>query len=259
MSNSLPCTPENSIFIAVDTKRADYWKAVVFGAEGTPYAHGAFQYDIFFPDSYPNDPPKVNLMTTGGGSIRFNPNLYNCGYVCLSLLGTWGHDWDGKVSTMIQVLISIQAIVMSNEIYFNEPGWTNQMGTEYGENMNNGYKNLVRYANLKYCIVDQLRNPSFGFEDVIRRNFYLKKDMILKDVDEWIQLAKTEPATYCHQNTFDSQLQPKGAYLKFMEDLKKELIEEFAKLDSPYADISQKSITKEEEKTGEETKETALA
>ena len=42
----------------------------------------------------------------------------------------------------------------SNEIYFNEPGWTNQMGTEYGENMNNGYKNLVRYANLKYCIVD---------------------------------------------------------------------------------------------------------
>ena len=67
MSNSLPCAPENSIFIAVDTKRADYWKAVIFGAEGTPYAHGAFQYDIFFPDSYPNDPPKVNLMTTGGG------------------------------------------------------------------------------------------------------------------------------------------------------------------------------------------------
>ena len=93
---------------------------------------------------------------------------------------------------------------MSNEIYFNEPGWTSQMGTEYGENMNNGYKNLVRYANLKYCIIDQLRNPSFGFEDVIRRNFYLKKEMILRDVDEWIQLAKNEPATYCHQNSFDS-------------------------------------------------------
>jgi ubiquitin-protein ligase len=67
MNNSLPCAPENSIFISVDTKRADYWKAIIFGAEGTPYAHGAFQYDIFFPDSYPNDPPKVNLMTTGGG------------------------------------------------------------------------------------------------------------------------------------------------------------------------------------------------
>ena len=67
--------------------------------------------------------------------------------------------------------------------------------------------------------------------------FYLKKDIILRDVDEWIQLAKTEPATYCNQNTFDQQLKQKGAYLKFMEGLRKELVEEFAKLDSPYTDI----------------------
>lgn len=31
---------------------------------------------------------KVNLQTTGNGTVRFNPNLYNCGKVCLSLLGT---------------------------------------------------------------------------------------------------------------------------------------------------------------------------
>ena len=30
---------------------------------------------------------QVNFQTTGGGSVRFNPNLYNCGKVCLSLLG----------------------------------------------------------------------------------------------------------------------------------------------------------------------------
>lgn len=29
------------------------------------------------------------LATTGGGKVRFNPNLYNNGKVCLSLLGTW--------------------------------------------------------------------------------------------------------------------------------------------------------------------------
>ena len=28
-------------------------------------------------------------MTTGAGTIRFNPNLYSNGTVCLSLLGTW--------------------------------------------------------------------------------------------------------------------------------------------------------------------------
>jgi ubiquitin-protein ligase len=35
------------------------------GASDTPYAHGAFEFDIYFEDSYPNTPPKVNLTTTG--------------------------------------------------------------------------------------------------------------------------------------------------------------------------------------------------
>ena len=128
MTNSLPITPENSIFCVVDSQRVDFMKAIIMGAAGTPYAHGAFVYDIFFEDKYPDGPPKVNLMTTGGGSVRFNPNLYNEGYVCLSLLGTWrGNNptegWSAKVSTLMQVLLSIQAIVMSNEVYFNEPGY----------------------------------------------------------------------------------------------------------------------------------------
>jgi baculoviral IAP repeat-containing protein 6 len=59
------------------------------GSNETPYAHGVFLFDIYCEDQYPNVPPKVNLMTTGQGSVRFNPNLYANGYVCLSLLGTW--------------------------------------------------------------------------------------------------------------------------------------------------------------------------
>ncbi len=55
----------------------------------TPYGHGAYEFDIYFDDDYPNVPPKVNLATTGSGKVRFNPNLYSCGKVCLSLLGTW--------------------------------------------------------------------------------------------------------------------------------------------------------------------------
>ena len=45
--------------------------------------------------------------------MRFNPNLYNCGKVCLSLLGTWsGPGWDPKASTLLQVLVSIQSLIM---------------------------------------------------------------------------------------------------------------------------------------------------
>ena len=93
---------------------------------------------------------------------------------------------------------------MGNDIYFNEPGWTNSKGTEEGELRNNGYKNVVKYANLKYAIIEQIKNPSPGFEEVIRRNFYLKKDRILAEVDAWIELSKTEKCKYAGQNSLDS-------------------------------------------------------
>lgn len=40
-----------------------------------------FEFDIYLPPTYPEVPPKVLLITTGGGTVRFNPNLYNCGKV----------------------------------------------------------------------------------------------------------------------------------------------------------------------------------
>ena len=50
---------------------------------------GSFQLFDFSLDDYPNKPPEAEFLTTGGGTAVFNPNLYSCGKVCLSLLGTW--------------------------------------------------------------------------------------------------------------------------------------------------------------------------
>ena len=85
---------------------------------------------------------------------------------------------------------------MSNEVYFNEPGYEHLMGTPQGEKLNTGYANVVRYGTLKYAIIEQLKNPTPGFEDVIRRNFFMKKEMILEEVDGWIERDKTEEANY---------------------------------------------------------------
>ena len=96
----------------------------------TPYTGGVYEFDILFPvkaPGYPSVPPKVcppplqskvlsllllqvKFRTTGAGSVRFNPNLYNDGKVCLSLLGTWdgapGEQWSPDASTIIQVKLS---------------------------------------------------------------------------------------------------------------------------------------------------------
>lgn len=59
---------------------------------------------------------KKGCLRTGGGTVRFNPNLYNCGKVCLSLLGTWsgakGETWDASASTTLQVIGPLTAAVM---------------------------------------------------------------------------------------------------------------------------------------------------
>jgi len=34
-----------------------------------------FLFDIQLPPAYPQVPPNVILLTTGGGTVRFNPNL----------------------------------------------------------------------------------------------------------------------------------------------------------------------------------------
>lgn len=41
----------------------------------TPYEGGFFHFLFNFPDDYPFLPPKVKLLTTGGGTVRFNPNV----------------------------------------------------------------------------------------------------------------------------------------------------------------------------------------
>lgn len=97
---------------------------MIAGPEGTPYAGGLFEFDCFLPINYPNSPPLMHLRTTGGGKVRFNPNLYNNGKVCLSLLGTWPgrpeEQWSPRKSTLLQVLVSIQSMIFIDTPYFNE-------------------------------------------------------------------------------------------------------------------------------------------
>lgn len=97
----------SSVWIRCHDTRMDFLKFMISGPHDTPYQNGLFIFDACFPPLYPNDPPLVNLCTTGRNTVRFNPNLYNCGKVCLSLLGTWhgseSEGWIKNVSTFRQV------------------------------------------------------------------------------------------------------------------------------------------------------------
>lgn len=49
----------------------------------------------------------------------------------------------------------------------------------------------MKYANVKFAMIDNIKNPPKGFESVVRRHFYLKKDEILEDVRQWVKTAET--------------------------------------------------------------------
>ncbi len=62
--------------------------ALIIGPSDTIYADGFFLFKFKIPPNYPYSPPIVTFHTQGD-NIRFNPNLYRNGKVCLSILNTW--------------------------------------------------------------------------------------------------------------------------------------------------------------------------
>ncbi|CAD8204909.1 unnamed protein product [Paramecium pentaurelia] len=226
IEDNLPMESTNSIFLRYDQDRMDCMRTIIFGSSGTPYAHGAFLYDMYFGDDYPQRPPKMKLSTTGHGKVRFNPNLYNCGKVCLSLLGTWGDSWIVNFSTILQILISVQSMVMWENVMFNEPGWESQMGTPNGEQANRGYCNFIKVQNIRYAMIEQLQKPPKGFEEVIQKSFYLRKDLIKKEIESWIEQANL-PATYGQTQNQCNYGSTPGLYkqelIKVYDELKVEL------------------------------------
>ncbi|XP_066299439.1 uncharacterized protein [Branchiostoma lanceolatum] len=187
LSSSLPLELSSSIFVRVDDEKMNLMQALITGPEGTPYSGGCYQFDIFFPPNYPKVPPQVNLQTTGGGTVRFNPNLYSCGKVCLSLLGTWegqqGEQWN-ETSSVLQVLVSIQSLILVPEPFFNEPGYEQEIGTDTGKRHSREYNADVRVNNIKHAIISQIQKPPPAFENVIKAHFFIKKEWLMKEFED---------------------------------------------------------------------------
>jgi ubiquitin-protein ligase len=190
---NLPVDWDTSILFRYSKKNIQSCSFYVIGPKDTPYHNGIFEFNMFFPHNYPNDPPKVLLLTTGNGKVRFNPNLYNCGKVCLSLLGTWsgqeGEKWNPKISTALQVLISIQSLIFIEEPYFNEPGYENSRNTINGKNSSKEYNELRRLETIRWAINDKIKNPPEAIKDFVKQHFEMKKDELKEITQKWIDEA----------------------------------------------------------------------
>ena len=125
------------------------------GPPGTPYSLGLFHFDMRFCSDYPNTAPKVLITTTSGNQVRFNPNLYSNGKVCLSILGTWraehsGEQWSAA-QNVLSVLLSIQSL-MHDAPYHNEPSFEVDDGSGDVER----YNDKIMHETLRVAVCEVL-------------------------------------------------------------------------------------------------------
>jgi ubiquitin-protein ligase len=167
LKDNLRGMTDGQIFVVFSEASCLLWKVLMIPSSGTPYYGGCFEFHLAIPPDYPERPPKCNFMTTGGNQVRFNPNLYNNGKVCLSLLGTWsGEPWDPKHSNLSQLLISILAFIFTMEPLRNEPGL--EGSPEAAISFYNAY---IRLETVETAMVGMLQRPPEDFGDVIRAHF----------------------------------------------------------------------------------------
>ena len=122
--------------------------ALIIGYNDTPYENGFYLFKFEFPENYPFSPPKV-IYLTNDGKMRYNPNLYTNGKVCLSVLNTWKGDGWTSCQKIHSILI-ILGTVLNNEPIKNEPG------INFKQESIDSYNLLLSIKNVEFTICKQL-------------------------------------------------------------------------------------------------------
>lgn len=187
MRRSLSCSSHSSVFLRFHASNVQHMEFCIAGPPDTPYDSGLFFFDMHCTDKYPAAAPAVRLLTTGGGTVRFNPNLYKCGKVCLSLLGTWaGPGWIPDVSNLTQVMVSIQSHILGVALpVYNEPGITPPMPKDFERLHGNGGWEQLRLDTVQWAMIHVMKHPPRGFEKVVRLHFTHKRDYIASLIQKW--------------------------------------------------------------------------
>ena len=185
----------DGIYLWIDRENIYQQYALIIGPPNTPYFGGYFFFDIKFPTNYPDKPPELKMLTINN-KVRFNPNLYQCGKVCLSILGTWaGPNWKSIMHIRL-VLTSIISLMGEYPIQ-NEPGFENIKPDHISSIEYNLY---LIYHTYSIAIIDVLNGKyqkwSNYFKDEIKleydKNFNKLKDDLLsyQQIHERVPISK---------------------------------------------------------------------
>ena len=174
---------DNGIFYVHDDVEVLKGYAMIVGPKDTPYFGGYYLFSLNYPTDYPHSPPKVTYHTNGDG-IRFNPNLYKCGKVCISLLNTWrGEQWT-SCQTISSVLLTLCTLLCKDPL-LNEPG-INNAHKDFDT-----YSRIIEYKNIEIAYLHMINkdervfSPQFDvFYRYMKEYFYKNADAIAENLEK---------------------------------------------------------------------------
>jgi ubiquitin-protein ligase len=169
---------DNGIYYIHDETDMTKGYAMIIGQSDTPYYGGYYFFSFDYPIDYPFSPPKVTYMTNDG-KTRFNPNLYRCGKVCVSILNTWAGDKWTSCQTINSILLTLCSLLNDTPL-LNEPG--------QGKNSRDfiSYQKSIEFKNIDFAICDMIINNKTNhhlcqmFYSIIKEQFNNNYDKLLQ-------------------------------------------------------------------------------
>ena len=179
------CKDLKNIKVEFDENDVMKARAIIFGLSDTRYEFGCLLFNITFPKKYPFVCPKIEYVPMS--RIRIHPNIYTCGKLCLSLLGTWsGPGWT-SIMDLSSILLSIQSILDENPLR-NEPGYEWIKGET-----NDNYNKLIEYKSID-CLIDtyiKLPEEFKYFKNDIKNYINDNNEKITKKIDDKQNINET--------------------------------------------------------------------
>jgi len=183
---------ENGIYYVHDDTDMMKGYALIIGPSDTPYFGGNYFFELNYPADFPHSPPKVKYCTNGN-NIRFNPNLYACGKVCISLLNTWRGDQWTSCQTISTVLLTLCTLLCSNPL-LNEPG----VDKKHNDMMN--YTEIINFSNINISICDIIERKEGVFLPFFENFYPFVKENFIQNYYKLLQIANTKNDEFKNQS-----------------------------------------------------------
>ena len=158
--------------------------AMIVGTSDTPYFGGFYFFELNYPSDYPHSPPKVKYCTNGN-NIRFNPNLYTCGKVCVSLLNTWKGDQWTSCQSISTVLLTLCTLLCKDPL-LNEPG----VSKDHRDMKS--YNEIIEYSNINIAVCSIVSKKNGVYLPFFDNFYFYVKENFNKNYEQITEFVETK-------------------------------------------------------------------